>query len=299
MPCYKPLTAFKAGTLPSGKARLLFTPQMGAEPLLLPCGRCIGCRLERSRQWALRCVHEADMHPQNCFITLTYDNEHLPEDGSLHKDHFQKFMKRLRKHISPSKVRFFMCGEYGDENFRPHYHACLFGYDFPDKELWQTREEISLYRSITLERLWPFGFSTIGDVTFESAAYTARYVMKKVTGEKAEDHYSRLNAETGEIYQLQPEYTTMSLKPGIGKGWYDKYKSDLEKDFITSRGIKMHPPKYYDRILEIEDPEQLERKKEKRKKLANEKFDDIMKGDRLEVMEKIKERRLKLLPRKI
>jgi len=165
-------------------------------------------------------------------------------------------MKRLRKKVGKS-IRFFHCGEYGDDNKRPHYHAIIFGFDFEDKKLWgHNKQGDPLYRSAILETLWTFGFSTIGDVTFESAAYVARYIMKKITGPDAEDHYKRkyehIDPYTGEIYKIvfdnTPEYTTMSRRPGIASGWLEKFPNDpYPSDFIVMRGKKMRPPGFYDR----------------------------------------------------
>lgn len=208
------------------------------------------------------------MYEENCFITLTYAPEHLPNDLSLHKAHYQKFMKRLRFHIQPKTVRYYMCGEYGSENERPHYHACLFNYDFPDKQLWKDARGVKLYISDELTKLWPYGFSTIGDVTFESAAYVARYIMKKVTGKQALEvdettglrPYELFDTLTGEVHERQPEYTAMSLKPGIGAKWYEKYKNDVyPSDNVVVNGTRMRPPKYYDTLLERElsDPDQV------------------------------------------
>ena len=126
----------------------------------LPCGQCIGCRLEYSRQWAIRCMHEASLYEDNCFITLTYDQDHLPHDRSLNKSHFQKFMKRLRKRFGGG-IRFYHCGEYGERTRRPHYHACIFNFDFSDKKLFKIVNNHRLYTSEQLEELWPFGFSTM------------------------------------------------------------------------------------------------------------------------------------------
>lgn len=267
MTCYNPQKIYKSINKNSkNKSVILF--KQPADPngyiqSYVPCGGCIGCRIERSRQWALRCVHEAMLHENNAFITLTFDNEHLNETGTLDDSDFVKFMKRLRKKVG--KVRYFHCGEYGDENDRPHHHACIFGYDFPDKELLREKEGIKLYRSAELEKLWPYGFCTIGDVTYESAAYVARYVIKKITGKAAEYHYRRIDPETGEVTKLLPEYVTMSRRPGIGKGVYEKFKSDMyPKDFTTRNGNKLSIPKYYDKLLESENPELLEKLKEKR-----------------------------------
>ena len=162
MPCYHPIPAYRSPRcldLKSGKPKIFFKEIQvkawpGYESFEVPCGQCIGCRLERSRQWAMRCCHEASLYDLNCFITLTYDPEHLPPDGSLVLDHFQRFMKRLRKRFG-SGIRFFHCGEYGEKFARPHYHACLFNFDFPDKVLYTIRDEIRLYRSAILEELWP------------------------------------------------------------------------------------------------------------------------------------------------
>lgn len=221
-------------------------------PLSLPCGQCIGCRLERARQWAVRCVHEAQLHAHNQFVTLTYAPEHLPYGRSLHYRHFQLFMKRARSKFGP--LRFFMCGEYGEQLERPHYHACLFGLHLRDRQVWSVREGFTLYRSPSLEALWPYGFVTVGDVTFESANYVARYVTKKVTGKRAFDHYSRVDVHTGEVQAVVPEFVRMSLKPGIGAKWIEKYKSDVyTTDAIHTRGSVMKPPRYYDKWLKATD----------------------------------------------
>lgn len=196
------------------------------------------------------------MHSVNCFITLTYDDEHLPFPPSLDHSHFQKFMKRLRFKIGP--VRYYMCGEYGSENFRPHYHACVFGYDFPDRVLWSLSPSgYNLYRSSVLESLWPFGFSSVADLSFESAAYVARYVLKKVTGDLAESHYSFTDVETGEVFQRVPEYARMSTHPGIAAAWFDKYSSDVyndDRDFVVVNGRTCKPPRYFDKLLKRVDP---------------------------------------------
>ena len=180
MTCFHPIQAYKSTELTKkGKRKIVFKKAEGVPflELTLPCGQCVGCRLERSRQWAIRCVHEASMHKKNCFITLTFDNQHLPKDGSLDVRDFQLFMKRVRKRFG-TNIRFYHCGEYGEKLGRPHYHACLFNFDFEDKILWKEINGQKLYISQSLSELWPFGFSTIGEVTYQSAAYVARYIMK-------------------------------------------------------------------------------------------------------------------------
>jgi len=269
MPCFSPLSGYRA-RVPNANGRrpIVFNKQSASldEPIDLPCGRCIGCRLERSRQWAVRCLHEASLYEDNCFITLTYSPDHLPRDGSLDLKHFQDFMKRLRKRFSGFSVvydkdgkptypiRFFHCGEYGEKNSRPHYHACLFNFDFKDKIKWSVSNSNPLYISESLSELWPFGFATIGEVTFDSAAYVARYVTKKITGDAADSHYLRMDPVSGELYSLKPEYITMSRRPGIASGWYDKWSSDIyPSDTVVVNGRACKPPKFYDRRLELDD----------------------------------------------
>lgn len=260
MPCYHPLKGYRSRTRgPNGSRGVVFNPKSGFIdlPVQVSCGQCVGCRLERSRQWAIRCVHEASLHEENCFITLTYAPEWIPSDGSLNLKHFQDFMKRFRESIEPTRIRFYHCGEYGALKQRPHYHAIIFGYDFPDKKLFKVINNNPLYTSETLQGLWPWGFSTTTACTFESAAYVARYIMKKEYGAEAEGHYQTIDTISGEIHFISPEYTTMSLRPnGIGANWYAKYKSEVyPSDSVVIRGKKMKPPKYYEKIYQHEEPE--------------------------------------------
>lgn len=244
MPCYHPITAWRSKRLnENGKRPLVFNRKNGFEDMQLdiPCGRCIGCKLERSRQWATRCMHEASNHAENAFLTLTYDDDHLPKDLSLDITHFQKFMKRYRKTLGDQKIRFFHCGEYGDQTGRPHYHALIFGHRFKDLTKIRTGDN-PIYKSEELEKLWPFGMSSIGDVTFESAAYVARYCTKKITGDKAEEHYQG----------RKPEYCSMSQ--GIGKKWIEKYMKDVfPRDYVVVREHEAKPPRYYSEQLKKRD----------------------------------------------
>jgi len=308
MPCYHPITAYRARSInDSGKRSLVFNKKDGFidRPVEVPCGQCVGCRLERSRQWAVRCMCEAQLHPENSFITLTYSPEHLPEDWGLRKEDFQKFMKRLRKKLNGKKVRYYHCGEYGEKNLRPHYHAILFGVDFDDKTLFSSNNGNPIYTSDFLDSCWRRGFASIGNVTFESAAYVARYVMKKVTNnenipgaqKKFLETYSRTDPETGEYYQVQPEYTTMSRRPGIGKDWYEKYNSDAyPSDYIVQRGLKVQPPRYFDNLYEIQDEEGLKKIKQGRRKRALKRKDDNT-TERLLVRENVKLASIKQLKR--
>lgn len=249
MACFHPLTAWQ---LDGGEVSFKERGAIRRE-LTLPCGQCVGCRLERSRQWAIRCLHESQLHQANQYVTLTYSDEHLPSDGGLHYPHFQKFMRRLRKEFG--RVRFYMCGEYGEKLGRPHYHAILFGLHLPDLEYFRhTESGDQLYTSDSLTEVWGKGHVSVGAVTFESAAYVARYVMKKVTGPRAEEHYRRVDADTGEVFQVSPEFTRMSLKPGIGADWLAKFRTDVyPHDQVNIHGRWVRPPRFYDRQLESID----------------------------------------------
>lgn len=272
MACYKPLQAWRGRS--GGPAVFVRPTAWPALEMQLPCGQCIGCRLERSRQWAVRIMHEASLHTFNSYLTLTYDGGSIPHSGSLVKSHFQDFMKRLRKSNSHRDdfdnlwhlpIRYFQCGEYGEKFARPHYHAILFGWDAPDKELFQTGESGSkLFTSKYLAEVWGHGFVTLGDVTFESAAYVARYITKKVTGEAADEHYLRFNSD-GSAYQVEPEYITMSRRPGIGADWFDVYSSEVfPSDEVIVRGHPSKPPRYYDNLQAIAEPSVFDGIKRKR-----------------------------------
>ena len=296
MPCYFPIDAFRAragGITFSRKGAFLDLP------LKIPCLQCIGCKLEKSRQWALRCTHEAQLHKQNSFITLTYNKAHLPINNNnqlptLNLRHFQLFIKRLRKKYNHKTIRFFHCGEYGDINKRPHYHALLFNHDFDDKYHFKTHNEQKYYTSETLDQLWTdpktkknMGFSVIGDLTFDSAAYTARYCLKKITGKNADDHYQ------GRV----PEYATMSRRPGIGQGWLKKFKTDVyPSGFVVLDGRKMSPPKYYDRITNETDEKAVRRSRALRQQEAQKHTADNTKA-RLADRHTVHQARAKLLKR--
>lgn len=307
MPCYHPLQAFVSkAKKPNGKSTIVFKKQIGSssqpmEPIKVPCGQCIGCRLERSRQWALRCMHESSLYNRNCFLTLTYNQESLPKDGGLQLRDWQLFLKRLRKKYGAG-IRFFHCGEYGEKNGRPHYHACIFNFDFSDRKPYKTVNGHTLYTSKSLSDLWSdpdtgasLGFCTIGDVTFESAVYVARYITKKINGPKAKEHYQG----------KKPEYITMSRggnakdknSGGIGTGWYEKYSSDCyPSDYLIHREMKMKPPKFYDKILEKIDNLLFTQIKQSRKQQM--KFDPLEESpQRRKVKETVKKSHFKTLAR--
>jgi len=245
MPCYHPLKAYRTSTGVCFSALGRFDIVGDIE---LPCGRCIGCRMRRASDWELRVMHEASLHERSCFVTLTYGPGKLPPHGSLcHRD-FQLFMKSLRR-WAKKPVRFYMCGEYGPLNGRPHYHACLFGVDFDDSVLAGRSGSGNDFRtSATLSRLWPHGTATVQVLVRETASYCARYIMKKVLGDGAEAAYTRIDSD-GVMHSIKPEYAAMSLKPGIGAGWYAKFGSDVfPGDRVVANGVERRVPRYYDKL---------------------------------------------------
>jgi len=303
MPCYHPISAWQLLNVKTvnGKPSISFKnpyarPTKDRIGIQVPCGRCIGCALERSREWAVRCVHESQLHDDSSFITLTYDPQYLPQYGSLIKEHFVLFMKRLRKSIEPVKIRFFMCGEYGEKNSRPHYHALIFGYGFPDRKLFSERKDVKLYTSDHLTKLWPYGFSTCGNISMESAAYVARYCLKKV---QAREECPDMDADnfSGQI----PEYNNMSRGGKNGKGlaynWYVKFQSDVFPcDNVVVRGKLGKPPRYYDKQFEMDDPAVYEKIKLDRKAQALNNLADNTTA-RLLVKEACKKAQIKQLKR--
>ena len=311
MTCYYPLSGWRSKKInpATGKRGVVFRRDDGYEdmPITIACGRCIGCRLDKSREWAIRCVHEAKQYEANSFITLTYKPEKLPEFGSLEKRDFQLFMKRLRKSEQRkpgNEIKYFMCGEYGSRTNRPHYHACFFNYRPTDLVLYKVKDGIPLYLSETLASHWQQGFVTVGNVTFESAAYIARYTTKKLNGEEEEKigkdgfrPYERLDPETGEVRRVTKEYSAASN--GIGRAHAKKYKEQhLNNDGVhTGKGRFQKIPKYYDNIYEHDDPDRMARIKVKRREKAEASKDNTT--DRLRARETVKRAQIKSLKRQM
>ncbi|UDN67681.1 replication initiator protein [robinz microvirus RP_93] len=269
----------------------------------LPCGRCIGCRMEKARQWGLRCLHEKKMWEHNQYVTLTYRDECLPPGGSVCLRDIQLFMKRLRKAKGSSKenpLRFFLGAEYGDENRRPHYHALLFNCPLFDRLYHcDNKRGEPLYTSRELHELWSLGFVTIGEVTFDSAVYCAKYAMKKlnVTDNSSPEAVARYNQryivydEFGEVFERSPEFAVMSRRPGIGAGYYSRYGDEVRAhDNVIVNGRPVRPPRFYDGRSEIADPDRFAVVKADRKRAS---VKDCVKADntpeRLRVKEKLLE----------
>lgn len=259
MVCYAPLSAWRM----KGETRLAFKrgPLTYGEKLALPCGQCIGCRIQRCSEWAMRCMNERRMWQSThdaSFLTLTYANDKLPSDGGLVKRDLQLFMKRMRN-ATGAGLRFYGVGEYGGLFGRPHYHVLLFNRGFPDKRLYKNakRDGEKLYTSGLLDDMWEYGHSVIGDVSYDSCAYVAGYVIDKITGKKAEDWYAG----------RQPEFSLMSK--GIGAQYFAKYASEIyTHDSVVVNGAERRPPRYYDTKYEALDPVRIVELKKKRRRFA-------------------------------
>ena len=280
------------------------------------CGQCLGCRLDYSRMWAMRIVHESSLHESgngNSFVTLTYSDDHIPDDWSLHVEDFQKFMKRLRKR-SEDRVRFFHVGEYGDRCRhgvsvsecdgcsvgRPHYHAILFNRRFDDAKLFSRREDIELYSSQELEDTWQKGFCTVGEVTMQSAGYVARYCLKKVTGSLSDEWY-RNTDEDGVVHQVKREYATMSRRPGIGREWFEKFKADCfpsDEVPVPGHGVVAKVPRYYADVYGVECPDELEAIKLERQAFRDAHLEEYS-PERLASKYKVKKAQVALLKREL
>lgn len=303
MACFHPLKGFVIGVTDSGKKKLKIVPygvdhlevfnnsfscpsipfvsakaqKVFKDFVVIPCGQCIGCRIEYSRQWANRCMMEAEYHKSNYFVTLTYDDEHVPksfygdpetgeacESLTLVKRDFQLFMKRLRRY-SGQNLRFYGSGEYGTSTARPHYHAVIFGLELDDLVPYKRScQGYQYYNSAFLQKCWPNGYVVVGAFTWETAAYVARYVAKKATGDLATFY---------ETFNLQPEFSLMSRKPGIAKQYYLDHPEVYETDEIhlsTAKGGRsFRPPRYFDSLFDLDDPEAMESIKEQRRKMAD------------------------------
>ena len=309
MSCYHPLYAYKSKFVnpQTGKAVIKFTLKPSDvnkyEPIALPCGQCIGCRIDHSRDWANRLMLERQYHDSAWFCTFTYDDDHVPrswypdpETGeaipslTLNKRDVQLLMKRIRRHFPDDKIRFFACGEYGGQTFRPHYHAIIFGLHLNDlvpyKTVREAGELYTYYNSKSLQDCWldsdgkPIGFVVVGEVTWESCAYTARYVTKKLKGREAEFY---------EKHRIQPEFSLMSRKPGIARAYYEENSDLFDSDFINistpKGGRKFRPPRYFERLFEVDEPLRAKELKEIKKRLALDAQKSKLKNTSLELNE--------------
>lgn len=256
---------------------------------LVPCQQCIGCRIQRSKDWAVRIVHEASLFENNCFVTLTFDDAHLPADGSVCVRDLQLFMKLLRRHNKGIEsvlnekgeitypIRFFACGEYGSQLERPHYHLIIFNWKPQDLVFRRFNKYGNrLYFSPGLYSYWDKGFNTVGSVTAESASYVAKYCIKKINGERADAHYCG----------RKPEFIVMSRKPGIAARWFVKYHDDIYNyDELVLNNKVWHIPRYYDKLYDDIEPCKFATVKANRLKKAQKFAGELLNIKRLKIKE--------------
>ena len=291
MACVKPLKGWRQ---PDGG--FSFKSRGIGQLMRVPCGRCRGCRYDKSKEWALRCRHESLSHQASCFLTLTYDPDKRDRQNpyTLHPKHVSKFIQDTRNRFRPKKLKYFYSGEYGEEGpgHHPHYHMILFGEDFAEDRTEARELGGKLFKSETLSELWPFGFSSIGDVSLNSAAYVASYTTKKVSGERAAEYYSCVCPESGEVLQLRPEYARMSK--GIGKEFVRKNAESIyEYDEVIFNEKPILPPRFYDKVLQQQDEKAYEEVKKARiRKMAY--WSEAMSDERLEAREEIMKKREEL-----
>jgi hypothetical protein len=328
MACTEPKKAWKVGSTKDGKQKLTFKKpekHWRYEVQKIPCGKCISCKLGYSAEWAARGMHEFQTSGVACYITLTFNKEHIPWPPSIKKRHIQNFLKLYRKYLfdkyggtidrksikylktrcnfkyKPNcPIKSIACGEYGKEaGHRPHYHLIIFGHEWTDKYFWKySASGAEIYRSPGLEKLWcdnkgrQKGYVTVQEVNYKAIQYVTRYTLKKQTANEREEYqynnvenvvydlYQHCNVDlkTGEVIDqveyekqlrkigLEPEFLLTSKN--IGKDWYNKYKADLDKDYLMTAGVKQKVPRYYDKLLEKENPEKLLRIKEERRQKA-------------------------------
>lgn len=236
MPCYHPIPARRVIGGP-----WILNPPLGEADATIPCGTCLGCRTRIQLDWTHRCTHEASAYQHNSFITLTYDDTHLPRELQPH--HLTNFIKRLRKAqtrnnqilTEESGIRYLACGEYGDKTQRPHYHANLFNCAFKD----QQRYSHDLYESPTLTKLWGYGTAKLAAFSPATAGYVAGYITQ---------HGRRLYTDEDGVL-LEPPFKRQSTRPAIGRRWIEKHAADIQHGYLIHEGKKTPIPRYYKKIL--------------------------------------------------
>lgn len=280
--CYHPIIAYRYKVVnPGGRygqpQHLIFRPNYEdfvsgrLQPVPLPCGKCLGCRMDYSRQWANRCLMEMQYHESTMFLTLTYDDAHLPRTftadpgtgevispaATLVPRDFTLFIKRLRKRFSDQTLRLFGCGEYGSQTFRPHYHIIVFGLSLSDMEPYkQSQLGDQYFTSPSLDACWtasdgsPKGFIVAAPANWQTCAYVARYILKKQTGADGKRDYKALG--------IEPPFVRMSRRPGLGYQWFQDHPDAMQYSQINvstvDGGRSFPPPAYFKRLYKSIDP---------------------------------------------
>lgn len=305
MSCYHPMLGVRSGTTENGKPKYVLNSFVDGvldkfphqDVVLIPCGKCLGCRLEYAKRWSDRIIMESKMHECNYFVTLTYDDDSVPVvlyDGvfldTLRKKDAQDFIKRLRKHLEPDKIRFYLSGEYGSMTYRPHYHAIIFGLRLPDVTEKTGAKSVngdSILESQILTKIWGKGFVELGSVTANSASYVARYVLKKAREDQTQDFIAR---------GQEPEFSLMSRKPAIGRPYFDAHPDmfALGASYVaTDRGsIKILPDRYFKALTEgqAEKAKNLAKSKiirENKVNISNLKYSEILNNEEINKQSKI------------
>lgn len=242
--CYDPQNVMVGRKRDDGRPRIY-------QPMTVNCGRCLGCRTKQARDWSFRLIHESYTKSSAFYLTLTYAPEYLPENGSLEPEEFRKWLKRLRKR-SRGRISYYGCGEYGDITGRPHYHAIVLGSDlFLDRLELGRRDGYKLYQSDTLDKTWPQGFVELQGMSYGAAAYVAGYVRKKVSKSVDPDAYERVKADSGELVEIEPEFSSVSRRPAIGREWIRRmWREVYPRDHLRMNGFEFRPPRYYDKWMD-------------------------------------------------
>lgn len=261
MACFSPLKGYysRKRNKDTGKRSVLFGKNGSwlDVPVMIPCGKCEGCLLARSYEWSIRCICEGYNHKESYFLTLTYDNEHLPDGGNLVRSHFQSFMKRLRRKFEGYKIKVFYCGEYGERRGRPHYHAIIFGLPLNELGIKYYFRDVSKrgqknYNCPFLDKIWQQGEVVLGMVTRQSCAYVAQYTLKKNKARWMQSYGDRVKPFVG-----------ASTRNAIGFDFFFKYFRDIfRRGFFTLEGMTdknghptlIKPIRYFKRMLEKHYP---------------------------------------------
>lgn len=271
MSCYHPL---QGARLPNGTVKIFAQLSTAlknyqGEILKIPCGRCVGCRLDYASDWADRMCIESKLRDHSWFVTLTYDDEHVPYTDDLCQTLKPKdmtdFLKRYRRAIEPEKISYYYSGEYGTQTLRPHYHMILFGSSIYDLELYQKSPNGVYYKSKWFDSIWQKGNCIITEFSWQTASYTARYVLKKLGMPK--EHWDHVS--------IYPEFSRCSRRPAIGRRYFDQFYEEIYKndEIFLSGGKVVKPPKYFDNLLKGMDLDLLEHVKEIRRKSGEISFD--------------------------
>lgn len=292
MPCFKPTKAWQYLDPKMPDKPIFHQPERHAnKPIELPCGKCIGCRSDKALDWTVRMTHEASLYEYNQFVTLTYDEENIPHDFGLHHKHYQDWIRKLRKHYPEISLRYYMCGEYGEINSRPHFHAAIFNLNITDLEQYSERDGHKTFTSKKMTKIWGKGNVIMGEsLTPQSCAYIAGYMLKELKAIDQEHGFRITDLETGQEFDRISPYQRMSNRPGIGRNWIEKYQTDtFPDDFIILDGKRFPVPDYYLRRLKDEDPKLYEEIKSDRvTKMESKQFAENSTPERLEVREKVK-----------